>query len=495
MTATERTPTIRRNAVHALIAEVSRAGLAAALMLVATRVLGPGQFGLFALAMSFGGLALLPSDFGISNSASRFVAERRGDAAAMAGVLSDALRAKFLLAGLVSVVVLVASPLIADVYNEPGLGPPLRWLALALFAQSVFGLFVGVFVAMGRVSLQIVLYTGESLAETTFVITIVALGGGAAGAMAGRAGGFAVGALIGTVVALRLLGRRIRPHVRHDHGFSRRLVGYAGALFLVDSAWALFGAVDVLLIGAYLASADVGRFEAAARLIVFATMAGSAAASAIGPRLAANEREAPATEALALGLRALTVLSALGAGVLVAWSAPIVELLLGAEYAETADVLRLSAVWVALAIAGPLATMSVNYVGQAGRRVPLVVGALAANLLVDILLIPRIGIEAGAIGTTVGFLIYVPGHLFILRRAVGLDLRRYALTVVRCVVAAAVLAGVLALFGTASLSVLQVVAGAVAGLVAFAGALVATRELQLAEILGAPRAIAQLRRG
>ena len=49
------------------------------LTIVLVRVLGPEDYGVFALALSVASLVFLPADFGISQSTARFVAEHRGE--------------------------------------------------------------------------------------------------------------------------------------------------------------------------------------------------------------------------------------------------------------------------------------------------------------------------------------------------------------------------------------------------------------------------------
>ena len=483
-------PSIRRNAVWALLAEGFRAVAAAALTLYITRALDPDGYGLYALAIGIGSLALLPSDFGITPAASRFIAERRGNRGGMAAVLGDALRLKLLFAGVVSVAVALLAGEIADAYGEPGLEAPLRWTALALFAQSFFQLLASVFVAMGRASFQLWLFVAENLAEVTLVGGIVLLGGGAAGAAAGRAGAYVIATALGLVFAARLLSRRWArdegPSERTP-GPGRRLATYAGALFIVDSAFALFANIDVLLIGAYLDSSDVGLFEAALRLTTFLALPGIAIASAVAPRVARHASQPQAVGALVGALRGLIVLGMAAAVLVAVWADPIVNLLLGDEYAESADVLRAFAPYVLLSILGPLVTLSVNYLGQAARRIPIVIVSLAVNTILDIILIPRIGIVAGAIATGVAYGIYLPAHLYFLHRMLPFDIGALARTFGRALLAGAALAGVLAAAGTSSLSAVEWIAGGALGLLAFAGVLLLTREVSIAQLRALPR--------
>ena len=83
------------------------------------------------------------------------------------------------------------------------------------------------------------------------------------------------------------------------------------------------------------------------------------------------------------------------------------------------------------------------------------------NLVVDVVLIPRIGIVAGAIGTGLALAVYVPAHLWICVRALDAPLRPLGLALVRSLVAAAAMAGVLLAFGTSHLSVVDWLAGGV----------------------------------
>jgi O-antigen/teichoic acid export membrane protein len=486
-------PTIRRNAVYALAAEVSRALLAAALVVAVTRILGPEQFGLFALALSIAGLAMLLSDFGVSPASGRFVAERRGDLDRVAAVVADGFRLKLVIAGALSLAVFLAAGPIAEAYDQPGLVAPLRWTAIALLAQSTFVLCVAVVVGMNRASGQLVLYTGEAVAETGLVITAVALGGGAAGAAAGRAAAFVVGAVLGIVLIVRILGPRIRPRLTRSAP-DVSLVGYAFSIFLVDAAWALFASIDILMIGWYLTSTDAGLFEAVVRLTLFFTLVGSAAATAIGPRVARNENETQAVVALSLGLRGLLVFGFFGGAILLAWADPVVSIVLGPEYEGAVDAMRVASSVVALSLIAPLASASVNYLGGAARRIPIVVAALGIDILVNLLLLREIGIVAAAAATGAAYLIYGPAHIWLLHKDLGLELRPILLTAVRALLAAAAMVGVLVAFGIEDVGPLAILGGAVLGPLAFVATLVLTREISVADLRALPRAAVSLRR-
>lgn len=487
--------TITRNAASSFATQVATAVFTGILLLFLVRFLGPKDYGLLALALGVGSLLSLPSDFGISQSTARFVAERRGIAAAVADVLATSLKLKLIVTGAVAAALFFAAGAIAAAYEEPALKWPLRGVAIALFAQGLLTLYQYTFVALGRAAIGLRLVLSKGAVELSSSLGLVLLGAGVAGAVAGRVAGFGAGALVGTVIAVRLFGRRALSMRGSRGGGMRRLAGYAGALMIVDSTYAALGHIDVLLIGAFLGTAAVGLYEPVLRLVAFLHFPGLSISYGVAPRLARHEHHPPNVAAFRRALRGLVIFQAALIAPVAVWADPITSLLLGAEYAESADVLRALTPYIFLSGIGPLVSISVNYLGQARRRVPIAIAALIVNGAIDLILIPRIGIVGGAIGTNIGYLIYVPGHLLICRSLLGVSLRPILITLARSLLAASAMAAVLLAVGTSSLSPLEWLLGAAGGSVAFLALLVLTREASLAELQRAPWVlVARLRR-
>jgi O-antigen/teichoic acid export membrane protein len=482
---------IRRNAAFSLAVQLTGAAFTAALTLYLVRALGPRGYGLYALAVSVGALVLIPSDLGISSAAARFVAERRGDRRWIAALLADALTLKLAVSGLVSAALFgLASP-IASAYGEPALAWPLRAVALAVFGHGLMLLFAISFIAQGRVAVNLRVAFSESVVETGTTIALVALGTGATGAAFGRTAGYLFGAAVGVAVTARLLGRSSVRLAAGRSGRLSQLVRYAGALFVVEAAFSAFGAIDAVLIGAYLSAASVGVFQAPVRLLVFLQYAGSALADGVAPRLARHAETPPNVAAFRGALRYVVLFYAPLTAALVVWAGPIADLLLGEGYEESADVLRALAPWVFLSGFAPLVSISANYLGEARRRVPVAVAAVVLKLALAVALIPEWGVVGAAVGSDIAFAVYVLAHFEICRRTLGLELGPLLATLGRAAVAAGAAAGVLLLAGTGDLSAAEWVLGGSAAVIAYGLVLVALRELTRDE-LGA--AAARLRR-
>jgi O-antigen/teichoic acid export membrane protein len=473
-------PGVARNTGLALLTQLVTAAFTAALTLFLVRRLGPADYGVFSLALGLAALLMLPADFGIAQSAGRFIAEHRDDAAALARILGAATRLKVLTGGLVAVALFALAGPIADAYGEPRLEWPLRGMALALFGQSLLTLYLQAFISLGRLGTNLRLVAGESALEASASVALVLVAGGASAAAFGRAVGYAGGALLAIVLVRRAFGggavslRKIEGAVP--------IARYAGVMLVVNGTYSLFSQMDVLLIGALLSTSAVGQFSAPARLTFLLHYPGLALSNAVSPRMAARPGHEPDVATFRLALRLLIIVQAAMVAPVLVWATPIVELLLGDEYSKSDDVLRAMTPFIVFQGVGPLLAVSVNYLGEARRRVPIAVGALVVNVAINLALLREIGVVAGAIATSAAWLVYVGGHLVICHQLLDLRPRAMALTFARSLLAAAAMAGVLLAFGTSDVSVPALVAGLLAGLLAYAGVLFAARELTRADL-------------
>ena len=263
-------------------------------------------------------------------------------------------------------------------------------------------------------------------------------------------------------------------------------MSYGSALLIVDGAFILFHRIDVLLIGAILTVEDVGQFEAPLRLMTLLGYVGAAVATGIAPRLAAGrDRLDPASVVEAL--RWLMAIQGLFIAPLVVWAEPITELVLGPEYTDSAAVLRAITPFMFLLAISPVLSRGVNYMGEGRRRIPIAIGALAVNLVFDLIFLSEWGIVAGAIGTDIAYTLYVLAHLWICKRLLGLELAPLGIALGRVLVAAAGMGGILLAFGTDEVALPLLIAGAIAGTAVYAALLVALREIGVADLRSVAR--------
>ncbi|MGI8462504.1 MAG: oligosaccharide flippase family protein [Solirubrobacterales bacterium] len=479
---------VARNAAFAFASQMATAAFTGIVTVFLVRELGPSGYGVFALALGFASIALLPADFGITQSAARFIAERRGDTEAVADVLVNALRIKLALTSAFAVILVALADPIASLYDAPSLAWPLRGVAIALLGQSVMLLFSNAFVALGRISTSFRLILSESAIEATSIVVLVLIAGGAGSATAGRAVGYAFGGLIGALLALRLLGRRAFLR-RRGAPPTRRLVRYAGALLVIDTSYAVYGQVDLLLVGALLGTSAAGVYGAPLKLTTFLHYPGLAAANAVAPRMARHPDHPPDLGSFSRALRYLIIFQAALLAPMIVWAQPIADLILGAGYEQSGEIIRALAPLVFLKGFAPLLSLSVNYVGEARRRMPIAVVLVLLSIVLTVIGIETIGIVGAAIGMDIAFSFYVGAHLLLCRQIIGLRLRPLVPTLVRAALAALAFAAVLFAFGTGELPLFAWIVGGVGGTLAFLTILIGSREIGFGELIGTARGL------
>lgn len=474
---------IARNAVFATLTTALTAIFVAVLTLYLVRALSPDGYGKYTLALAVGSLFALPMDLGINSSLSRFIAEHRGDRRLIAEMIGNALSLKVLVAGGIGLATFVCAGWIADLYNNPGLVWPLRGVAIALTAFSLTQLFGAARVAQGRIASGFAIPLTQSATVLIASVALVTLGAGATGAAFGRAAGYTAALAVGAYLTAQLFGRAsLRIDPRRGRHF-RLIASYAGVLAIVEGAYAFFDQLDVLLIGAFLNASAVGVFQAAVALTVFMHYPSGIVSTSVAPRIA---RRADGGGGDVGSLRVAARLLTIGYGALLAplvvWAGPIVDFALGADYGGSVEVLRAIAPYVFISGVGGIFSFAANYLGQARRRLPLALAAVAINVILDVILIPRIGIVGGAIGTDVAIAVYVPAHVWICSRVVEIRPGELVVTTVRTLLAACAMGSVLWLVGTDHLSPVDWAQGTVGGVLAYLAALFLFREVSPAEL-------------
>ena len=140
--------TVRRSAVFSGAVQVAGTVFTAILTLFLVRALSPADFGRYSIVLAVGAIVLLPSDLGISVSASRSIAEAFGDHARVRNVLAVAVRLKLVLAFVSGAAVTLLAPVIADAYDDHGLVVPLRIMGAAIAAHALFAFTSAAYTAL-----------------------------------------------------------------------------------------------------------------------------------------------------------------------------------------------------------------------------------------------------------------------------------------------------------------------------------------------------------
>jgi len=299
-----------------------------------SRVLGPSAFGALVLAQSMSFLLAAVVDYGFTTWGAREAATRRNSPEGLSNLMRDIMSAKLLLVVLAAVAAGVATIALPVIRADPVLAL-LAWIAAVAQGAMPMWLLIGVEDVRRVAVLQ--LATRAAITALTFVV--VQGDGDAPWAMAL----FALAAIVPALATTILAGKHVR-YLRPEWGRAVAPIRAAWHMFVGVGAFSLYTTANVMLLGFFATSAQVGNFGAAERIIRASTGLMLPLATASLPRLAfllSEGRRQRALQLLGYLALAMATIGGIGTTLLVLFAEPITNLIYGAEYPQAADVLRI----------------------------------------------------------------------------------------------------------------------------------------------------------
>lgn len=463
MTGAAGGPVARRVAANTAVQLAGKAAVMAiglASVAVTTRYLGASDYGKFALALAFVQTFGLLADVGLLTVAVREMSRTPERTNQLVGAVL-ALRLALSLA----VVPLAALVSLALPYDRE-----VRVAILIAGGSLVLGLANGALVAvfqsrlrMGRAAVSEVLGRASAFAALALVAALD-LGFYAVVATA------AVGAAVALAASWILVRPLATPRLSARRDTWRPLLAAALPVGAALAVTEIYFRADTFIISLFRDYDEVGAYSLAYRVIELLAVLPAVVMTSVFPLLSrylgrGGDRARASTAIDAAGDVFLAVGVPIAAGGLVV-APQVVELVAGDDFGQAADPLRI------LLFAGALAGLSglLGYALIAGGRqtsaLRLALAALVVNLALNLALVPELGIDAAAAVAVASEVLLVAGGLWLVRRELALR-PRFAVAW-RVAVAAAVMAGVLAVVPTESLAVLLPLGVALYGAVLFA---------------------------
>jgi O-antigen/teichoic acid export membrane protein len=434
-----------------------------------SRVFTPSEYGLLELGLVLTGIALVLADAGLSAAAQReFYEYRPEQAAERRDVVFTALCATLALSlGVAAVLLLLRDPIAERLFERSG-----EKALVAVVAATIPALTLATYL---REIMRLGFRTGHYLVSATLTAVLTgALGVFAVLVLDLDVEGVFLGTLVAAVAAAAYGALAIRSDLAGQ--FSRRelraLVAFGLPLVpAAVSAWALL-LVDRLILRRLEDLDAVGQYAIASRLSGVLVLGMTAFVLALGPYLLSVYSERPDQEKLVRG-RTLTYLAfSLGFGALVlTLFADELTQLFAPDYDEAPGAVGPLAFG---AIAYGAAAVLLTGIGLAKRTI-YVAGlstiAAAANIALNLALIPPFGIVGAALASAGGYAVLAGLYYWAAQRVYPTPFEpRKVLTIVALAIAAS-FAAAIPLEGVAAVAV------KLAAIMAFLAAVVASRAI------------------
>ena len=192
-----------RGGFSLFLGNASATFISAIVVVIIARLLGPDNYGIYALCFTISYLAVAVTNLGLSPALTRYSARMtsEGREPELATMLRSVFISSLLLAVLALIVVLLFSDeLAAYGLRRPGIGEYLRLASFLIVFQVVFTATSSALIGLGRMADASFMMTIQSVAKAVASPTLVLLGLGVAGAILGHITGFIVAASLGVIL-------------------------------------------------------------------------------------------------------------------------------------------------------------------------------------------------------------------------------------------------------------------------------------------------------
>jgi len=375
--------------------------------IVFARILGTAEYGIYTLGFFLVLITVAVTSLGIPSAFPRFAARYRGK-----GGLRSFFRRSYAINISFSVAVAVVILLFPSFFSRLIYGDDSYDRVMMVVAVCIPGLVIltNLFTTFSGLKL----FRAGAAVQFSQVVIFAGLGAALAVIYESATGallGYALSILVAVGLFLPLLVRYLQvedpDHVPlEEEGFYGKLLRFTIWFTVTPILIQVFHYVDRLSLQRLMGASDQGVYSAAVNLCATISAVGLAVNNVIFPHLSTTWEEGRREQALGnldLTIRVTAVgLSAAGL-VLVLLGRPLILLLLGDAYASGADVLPYLVVFYLLTVSvwlfGVFASLiEKTYVSTIG-----LVTALPVNVVLNLLLIPRLGIVGAGLATMLSY--------------------------------------------------------------------------------------------
>ncbi|MDJ1430728.1 flippase [Halostagnicola sp. A-GB9-2] len=394
------------------------------MFLLASYLLDPEGYGELYWAIGILAVVQLFADVGLGKSAARYVSEyREDDPGQIPHLLQTTVAAKLVVIAIVAYTLLLFHDQIAVALGDPGVAPFLAAGVIYITVNS-FNVFAQiVFQGYNQLVYSAAIQAISGAARLVFAVGFVLAGLGALGAFFGYIVGYAIAAVIGLAILYYKFYQPTEAAEVYEDGLSRRLLEYSVPLTATRSANVIDKQIDIVLVGVFLNPVAVAFYTLAKQITDFVLAPAESLGFTISPNFGEQKAAGQLEDARRIYEMALTnamllyVPAAVGLALV---AEPFMTMVFGNEYAGAVPVMQILCLFIVLQAVTNLTSDSLDYLGRARARAIAKGGTSIANLGLNIVLIPTIGVVGAAIATIITHTVYVLVNLYIVHTELSL---------------------------------------------------------------------------
>ncbi|TAJ44323.1 polysaccharide biosynthesis protein [Methanofollis fontis] len=403
---------IRRQSFISLTSTLGLTAVGFVATMYFAHILGSSMYGVYALFLAYYGIFSLIGDGGFGGAAVKRISEGNERNAYFTAFIF--LRVALLA---VSVVVVIA---LSDYLSREGTTSMVPWLLFALVAGIFYGVSVNGTYGEGMVGVSQTSNLFNNIFKVLLQILAVYLGYSTAGLV----GGFISGMIVGGFFCLRYIHLDL---ARFTVAHLKKLFTFSIWIFLSTSGALVFSYADTILLGYFMSTADVGVYRIAFQFTAAATFTTTALRTTLYPKISRWHAD-NSLERINLSLaRAVTYSLLLAVPVAVGgWilGDRLLYFFYGAGFAAGAPALAILLLVQIVNVFMYLQTMCLNAIDRPRESFYATGTAAVVNILLDLALIPILGIVGAAVATLITMLVNVAIARHYLARQIPVQIER-----------------------------------------------------------------------
>lgn len=413
---------LAKNAVILSVGSVVGSLSAFTFKTVIARSFGPQQFGLFSLALMTATISAGVAVFGLPEGVTTFISQYRAvdDQERIRGTASSGLLIVSIVSVLTAVGLFILAPTIATrLFQDERLIRPIRILAFAVPGIATVHLIVAVVMGFERGEYKVLIkQLGQRGSLIILAGIVIFFGGTFANLLFVYLVSTWIAVALGVILLFRLLdlssGGMISPH--------KSLLAFSIPLLFSNVSGLVSNWIDTFLVGILITPEAVGVYQTAFLLGTNILIINGAVSASFLPEVASlleeNERAESARRYRA-AVKWTATISFAPAVYLVTFPELSLGMIFGEAFSRGSTALSLIVIGNMVAVVSGPATETVKSQGYTRFIFITTTIALGANIMINLLAIPRYGIAGAALGTAIATVITNGSHWIAMRRWCG----------------------------------------------------------------------------
>lgn len=232
--------------------------------IIVARLLGPENYGLYALSLVMPTLLTGLIDFGVNPALTRFSAKLRaeGKTQLAANMLKAGFIFKLITGTAMSILCFVLSDVFAIyVLNRPEIGPFIKLTSLQIFFQTVYVTLNSSFMGLDKMGGNAFTMNAQAIVKAALSPLLVILGFSVFGALVGHMTGYAMAGFVGSLILLKNYKSLGKPPSSSFSNNIKIMLGYGFPIYASAILLLFLGQYQTIILAFFVSNAEIGNFN------------------------------------------------------------------------------------------------------------------------------------------------------------------------------------------------------------------------------------------